>query len=222
MKIIEKSYFLINRKTRWGLTIWGWFAIVFLIVIFLYLLGHNLYRILAPIQREKSEILVLEGAASDYVIDSAIREFKQGHYQLLITTGTPLEWGHLLASYDNTARLAAATLIKSGFDSTRLVIISTSEIRNDRTYNSANELKRWFALHKPDVKSINLMSLGVHSGRSRLLFQYALGDSIRVGIIAVGNFYYGANDWWKSGKGFRETLNEALGYFYARYFFRAY
>lgn len=222
MKSSEKSYFFMNRKSRWGLTVWGWLLILLIIFISLFFLGNNLYRILAPVQREKSEILVLEGAVSDYVIDSAIREFNQGHYKLLITTGTPLEWGHLFVSFDNTARLAAASLIKSGFDSTKLAVVWTSEIRNDRTYNSAKELKRWLKSHRPDVRSIDLMTLGVHGGRSKLLFQYALGDSIRVGIISVKNFYYGPHDWWRSGKGFRETLNEAIGYFYTRFFFRPY
>jgi len=222
MKSIGKSYFLLNKKVRWGLTIWGWLLILFIIFISLLLLGNNLYQILAPVHREKSKILVLEGAVSDYVIDSAIREFKAGHYRLLITTGTPLEWGHLLVSYNNTAQLAAVSLIKSGFDSTKLVVVSTSEIRNDRTFNSAKELKRWLNSHEPGVRSINIMTLGVHGGRSRLLFQSALGDSIQVGIISVKNFYYGPHNWWKSGKGFRETVNEAIGYFYVRFFFRPY
>jgi len=218
----EKSYFILSKKARWGLTVWGWLLIIIIIFLSFFLLINNLYRILAPVEREQSEILVLEGAVSDYVIDSAIMEFRKGHYQLLITTGTPLEWGHLLASYNNTAQLAAASLIKSGFDSLKLVIVPTSEIRNDRTFNSAKALKQWLGIHMPGVRSVNIMSLGVHGGRSRLLFQYALGDSIRVGIISVKNFYYGPCNWWKSGKGFRETINEAIGYFYVRFFFRPY
>jgi len=222
MKSIEKSYFFVSRKFRWGLTIWGWLLILLIIFISFFFLIDNLYRIIAPVKREKTEILVLEGFVNDYVIDSAIREFNQGHYKLLITTGTPLEWGHLLASYDNTAKVAAASLIKSGFDSTKLVVVSTSEIRNDRTYNSAKELKRWFNSHKSSVRSINVMTMGVHGGRSRLLFQYAMGDSIHVGIISVKNFSYSSKDWWKSGKGVRETLNEVIGYFFVRFFFKPY
>ena len=76
--------------------------------------------------------------------------------------------------------------------------------------------------NRPDIKAVNLMTLGVHGGRSQLLFRAALGDSIRVGIISLPNFYYGPNSWWKNSKGFRETMNEALGYFYVRFFFRPY
>ena len=222
MKSIERSFFFLNRKVRWGLTIWGWFLIIFIFLFIFFILGLNLFRFLAPVQREKSDILVLEGSVPDYVIDSAIREFKKGNYKLLITTGTPVEWGYLFSDYKNTSQIAAASLTKSGFDSSKLVVLSTPEIRNDRTYNSAKELNRWLKKNKPGVTSINLMTMGVHGGRSRMLFQYALGDSVRVGVISVKNFYYGPDDWWRSSKGFRETVNEALGYFYVRLFFRPY
>ncbi len=217
-----KNYFLINRRERWGLSIYGWIVIIILIILPVYLGFRNLYSILSPVQREKTDILVLEGFISDYVLQDAIEEFKNNHYTLLITTGTPLEYGDLLSHYRNTARVAGMSLIKLGFDSTKLVIIGTDEIKNDRTYNSAIKLKKWIRSNRPDVKAINLMTMSVHGGRSRLLFQAALGDSIRVGIISVENFYYGPHSWWKSSKGFRETMNEAIGYFYVRYFFRPY
>jgi len=222
MKIPKRSYFVISHKERWGLTIWGWFFLIVIITIPLYFLITNLYGILAPVHREKTDILVVEGFVSDEVLNMAIKEFNSKHYSLLITTGTPLEWGHLLIAYENTANIAAASLIKMGFDSTHLVSIGTKEIRNDRTYNSALELRRWLRKNRPATKAINLLTMCVHGGRSRMLFQYALGDSIKVGVISMKSYYYGEHDWWKSSKGFRETINEAIGYFYVRYFFRPY
>jgi hypothetical protein len=217
-----KNYFVITRKERWGLSIYGWMALIILILLPIYLVFSNLYSILAPVQREQTEVLVLEGFISDYVLLDAIKEFNNNHYTLLITTGTPLEYGDLLAPYRNTATVAGMSLLKLGFDSAKLVIIGTDEIRNDRTYNSAVRLKQWIRDNRPGIKAINLMTMSVHGGRSKLLFKAALGDSIRVGIISVPNYYYGPNSWWKSSKGFRETMNEAMGYFYVRYFFRPY
>lgn len=217
-----KNYFLINRKVRWGLSGYGWIALALIILLPLYICFRNLYAILAPVDREKTGILVLEGFISDYVLRDAIREFNNNNYSLLITTGTPLEYGDLLSPYRNTARVAAISLIKLGFDSTKLVIVGTDEIRNDRTYNSAIKLKRWIRVNRPDIKAINLMTMSVHGGRSRLLFRAALGDSIKVGIISIPNLYYGPNSWWRSSKGFRETMNETIGYFYVRFFFRPY
>jgi len=50
----------------------------------------------------------------------------------------------------------------------------------------------------------------------RFLFQAAMGDSIRVGIISLPNMFYGPFDWWHSSKGFREVMNEAFGYYYVK------
>jgi len=222
MSKIIKKYGLVSLKERWGLTLWGWLLLLMLIQIPFIVFFQNVYGILAPVHREKSEILILEGFISDYVLKNAITEFNKNGYQLLITTGTPLEQGQLLAEYKNTANLVGASLIKIGFDSTKLVIIGTEEIRNDRTYNSALALKKWLMTHRPETRAVNLMTMNVHGARSQILFQKALGDNIKVGIISVENFYYGPKNWWKSSKGFRETMNEAFGYFYTRLFFRPY
>jgi len=215
-------FYLVNRRERWGLSLWGW-LVLFCIILFLVIWGFsNLYTLLSPVKREKTEILILEGFISDYVLQDAINEFKTNDYKLLITTGTPLEYGELLAPFKNTAKIAGMSLLKLGFDSTKLVMVGTDEIRNDRTYNSAIALRHWLKKNKPGIKAINLMTMSVHGARSQLLFKAALGDTIRVGIISLRNFYDGPHSWWKTSKGVRETLNEAIGYFYVRFLFRPY
>jgi len=218
----KKHLWIISKKNRWGLTIWGWFVLLALAVSVLLFLIHRTYNFLAPTCRVNAPVLVLEGAVPDYILEEAIKEFRLHPYKLLITTGTPLEWGHLLAIYGNTADIAASTLKKMGFDSTRLVSVATQEILNDRTYNSALALGEYFHRYHPGIKAINLMSYSVHSRRSQMLFQYALGDSVKVGIIAVKSFYYGPGNWWKTSKGFREVMNEVFAYIFTKFFFKPY
>jgi len=218
----RKGCLLVNRKIRWGLTAWGWILLILILTVPSFLFFRNLYSILSPVQREKTTVLALEGFISDYVLADAIKEFKQGHYSLLVTTGTPIESGGLLSEYKNTARVAAESLKKLGFDSTRLVVVETDEIMNDRTYNSGLALRYWLQTHRPDIKAVNLMTMSVHGARSRILFQAAMGDSIRVGIISLPNIFYGPNNWWHSSKGFREVMNEAFGLYYVKLFFRPY
>jgi len=222
METTYKNYFLLNRKVRWGLTIWGWFCVMFVLFLLLFLFFRNIYSILAPVERENTKVLALEGFVSDYVLADAIREFHRGRYTLLVTTGTPIEAGALLSEYSNTAKVAAESLKKLGFDSTRLVVVETDEIMYDRTYNSGLAFKEWLRANRPGIRSVNLMTMSVHGARSRVLFQAALGDSIRVGIISLPNMFYGPSDWWHSSKGFREVMNEALGYYYVKFFFRPY
>ncbi|MEI6684259.1 MAG: ElyC/SanA/YdcF family protein [Bacteroidota bacterium] len=218
----RKDYFLINRRERWGLSVYGWIFLLVIAASAMYGGFRRLFPTLAPVHREQTGILVLEGWVSDYLFKEVIREFNAGHYTLLITTGTPLENGDFLAAYHNTAVIAGRSLIKLGFDSTKLVMVATDEFRNERTYNSAIRLKQWLRANHPEIRAINVMTMGVHGARSQLLFQKALGDSVRVGIISVPNSYYGPETWWKTSKGFRETLNEAIGYFYVTFFFRPY
>ncbi len=185
----KKKYLLFSRRERWGLSIWGWVLLILLILVPGILFLWNAYSILAPVHREKTDVLVLEWFVSDYLMEDAIKEFKTGHYTLLITTGTPLELGSLLVAYGNTAALA---------------------------------LKEWLGKNRPQTRAINLMTMSVHGARSQLLFQAAMGKSVKVGIISLKNFYYGPHNWWKNSKGFREVMNEIFGYFYVRLFFRPY
>ena len=215
-----RGNFLFNHRERWGLTPWGLLLLIILLFFIITLIFRNIYPTLAPIEREKSDVLVLEGFATDHVMKLAMKEFTAGKYRLLVVTGAPLEYGDMLSAYHNTATVAGKSLLKMGFDSTRLVIVTTADLRNERTYNSAVSLRQWMVTSKPDIRSLNLITTAVHGGRSRLLFRKALGDSIRVGIISVPGLYYGASDWLKTSKGFRETMNEAIGYFYIRWFFR--
>lgn len=218
----RQNYFLVSRKQRWGLTVWGWILLLLIIFIPAFLFFRNLYPILSPVERENTRILALEGFISDYVLEDAIREFRQGKYSLLVTTGTPIEAGGLLSEYKSTARVAAESLKKLGFDSSKLVVVETDEIMHDRTYNSGLALKYWLRKNMPGVKAVNLMTMSVHGARSKVLFQAALGDSVKVGIISLPNMFYGPYDWWHSSKGFREVMNEAIGFYYVKLFFRPY
>jgi len=222
MSKANKHYGVISKRLRWGLTIWGWLAILLVLILLLILLFSRSYSILAPDRPVKARVLVIEGAVPDYMLDSAMAEFNRNHYQLLITTGTPLEWGHLLVQYGNTANVAAATLKRMGFDSTRLVAIATNEIQNDRTYNSALALGAYLRKYHPDIHAINLMSYGPHARRSQIMFQEALGNDFKVGIISIKSFYYDKNNWWRSSKGFREVMNELLGFVFVKFFFVPY
>lgn len=216
------SYILISKRERWGLTWKGWLSLILLLVVSGYLFFSNLYDTLAPVERVEAKVLVLEGAVTDQVLTEAIREFRSQPYEWLITTGTPLDYGSYLIDYGNTAAVMGMSLLRLGFDSARLIVAGSAVGLHDRTYHSALALKNYLRNNMPAIKAVNVMSPGVHAGRSRLLFRAALGDSISVGIIAVPSPYYQSDAWWQSSKGFRDVLSEMLGYYYVRFFFRPY
>lgn len=163
--------------------------------------------------------MVVEGWLPDFALKEALREFNHRHCQVMMVTGGPIEQGHMLIRYKNFAELAATILEHSGLDRSKIITIPAPAVIKDRTYASAVALKDWLNHSPLRVKSINLVSLGTHARRSRLLFEKALGPGIAVGIIAIRDMRYDPRTWWKSSMGVRMTLDELIAYLYARFFF---
>lgn len=214
--------FLFSKRLRWGLSPAGYVVLLLLLILFILLFLRNIHSILAPYDTVGAKVLVVEGSVNDNVLEEAIRIFNQDNYQLLVTTGTPLDYGSYLSEYKNTAQVTGQSLLRLGLDSAHLVMLASDAVMHDRTYNSAIRLKQYLAEFHRDIKAINLVSQGVHGARSRFLFRAALGNSIDVGIISVPSTYYSGQNWWRSSKGFREVMNETFGYFYVILFFRPY
>ncbi|MGB5457370.1 MAG: hypothetical protein WBO18_15570, partial [Gammaproteobacteria bacterium] len=69
------------------------------------------------------------------------------------------------------------------------------------------------------INSLDVVSLGPHARRTQWLFQIAVGDKIKVGVIAATPEDYDADDWWTWSSGVRAVVSEAVAYLYARFVF---
>ena len=210
---------IINKRERYGLSRLGWIVILLTGIISFIIGIHTLHPFLALNAPIHGDIMVVEGWLPDYALQKAVNEFQHGSYQLLVTTGGPLLQGSNLAEYGTLAELAALTITKIGFDANTLVAIPTPAVNRDRTYASAIELKKWIDRIDMNIESLDIYSLGPHSRRSRLLFQYVFDTDITVGIVAVQNRSYDPRKWWKTSIGVRTVISEAIAYFYARFIF---
>ena len=164
-------------------------------------------------------VLVVEGWSPDYVMEAAVAEFRQNHYAKLFVTGLPVEQGALLSAYTNFAHVGVATSLKLGLTTNDVQAVPTGEIRRDRTYNMAMSLKRWLREHDLSPTRVNLITVGPHARRSRLLFAKALGKGVSVGVVAMPPNDYDARHWWHSSQGVRTIIGEILAYGYARFLF---
>jgi hypothetical protein len=210
---------LIKRKECWVLTRYGWILLFIIIIIMLVLTITTIHPFLSESHPVHADILVVEGWLPDYALKEAIREYQSGNYHLLVTTGEPLLKGYHLIEYKTYAEVAAATLKKLNFNEEHIVAVPSPSINKDRTYASALAIKKWLLNSRLYVKSLNIYTLGPHARRSRLLFEKALGDKITIGVIAAHDPGYSPCSWWKSSKGVRTVISEAIGYLYARFFF---
>lgn len=164
-------------------------------------------------------VLVVEGWVPDYVMTHAGDEFRRGGYRTLCVTGGPIEKGTPFAEHQTFAEFGAATLQRL-HPELLVHAVPAPYVRQDRTFASALALRDWCRERGLDARRITVISLAVHSRRTRLLFDYAFGSSSEIGIIAIEDQSYPAARWWATSSGVRMVVGEVVGYLYARLFFR--
>ena len=178
------------------------------------------YPFLAVTERVNTNALVVEGWVHEYAIRAAINEFNAGHYERLFTTGGPIVGtGGYTNDYNTSASVGAGRLKAEGFLPDLIQMVPSQVSGRDRTYNAGRALRDWLNEHHMTVRGINVVTEDVHARRTRLLFQKALGDGIKVGVIAAPNPDYDPKYWWRYSDGVREVIGESIAYIYARLFF---
>ncbi len=211
---------LVARKERWGLTSRGWITLTLAVVLMGWWLVLDIHPFLAVTHRVPARILVVEGWIHIYGVDAAVKEFKAGGYDRVLTTGGPVEgMGNSSSIYDTDAYQSAGLLKKAGMPAEVVTSVPSRFAGRDRTYNCAVALREWFRENDPQVTAINVFTEDAHARRTRLLFQEALGPGIKVGIISADNPDYDAKHWWRSSAGVREVIDESIAYIYAELFF---
>jgi hypothetical protein len=194
----------------------GWLVLLFAVAALVVFSIREAYPFLAVNDPVDNGALVVEGWLPDYALQEAVTEFTRGHHSRIFVTGGPLESGAPLSEYRTFAELGAATLVRLGLDTNAVQAVPAPRVRLDRTYASALALKNWLGSHGVVETNLNVISLGPHSRRSRLLFEKALGKDYKVGIIAIENQEYDAKQWWASSAGVRSMLDEIIAYLYTR------
>jgi uncharacterized SAM-binding protein YcdF (DUF218 family) len=211
---------IFTRKQRWGLTWRGWLIVVASAALALFLILLEIHSFLAVTHRIEADVLVVEGWVHEYAIRVGADEFKTGAYQRIFTTGGPVVGnGGYVNDYQTSASVGAGLLRKVGVPGEFVQMVPSRVSDRDRTYSSAVALREWFREHNMIVHSFNIVTEDTHARRTRLLFENAFGESVRVGIIAVPNPDYDQRRWWRYSQGVQDVLSEAIAYVYAKFFF---
>jgi hypothetical protein len=200
-------------------TLRGWAGLVVALVAAAIVGARVLPWFLAVNDPVPGGVLVVEGWAPDYAMQAAAEEFNHNHYEKLLVTGIPLERGAPLSEFRTHAELGAAVLLKLGLSTNAVQAVPAMAVMQDRTYAMALALKGWMREHGIAATRVNLITLGPHARRSRLLFEKALGKGVAVGVTGVPPQDYDLSHWWRSSQGVRTIISEGLGYAYARFLF---
>lgn len=211
---------LLKRKECWTLTWKGWLLLLFILVGISTLIVFRVHPFLAVTQRVNARFLVVEGWMDQDAMLGAVREFTNGSYERVITTGGPVRGaGPEHNPYSTSASIMAGQLKAAGLLPAVVQMVPSYIKDRDRTYSAALALRVWLDEHEPGITSVNLLTEGVHSRRSRLLFQKALGDKIDVGIVSIPSPEYDPAHWWRYSEGVKEVISEGAAYVYLRFFF---
>jgi hypothetical protein len=212
---------LLVRKERWGLSWRGWMAVWGLVTVLWVVVFFGVHPFLAVSEPVRADFLVIEGWVPTYALEQGLAEFRAGGYKRLFTTGGPIAEGEQWSEHKTLAEAAAARLRALGAAPEVVEPVASVAVSRNRTYASALGVRRWFQERGLAVKAINVMTVGVHARRTRLMYEKAFGKHVAVGIIAVRNRSYDPRHWWESSEGAKEVILESIGYIYSRFFFRA-
>jgi hypothetical protein len=182
--------------------------------------GLGIYPFLAVNAPVSARVLVVEGWAADYAVKAAAREFNAGGYTMAYVTGGPMERGAPFSEYQTYAALGAAVLNYFGTPTHCIQAVAAPKVRRDRTYASALALKDWLAARGELPMALNVLTVGPHARRSRLLYEMAFGEDCQIGVIAVEPEDFDPDRWWAYSAGVRGILGETTAYLYARLLFR--
>jgi len=212
-------YRLTTTRVCRVLTPIGWIALSVtfsLVLVFSILFSH---QFLAPTKPVKGEVLVVEGWLPDYALVEVKERFEKGEYRLLATIGGRIGNGHYLSEYKTWARWTAARLNKLGILPEKIISTSESVIyKKDRTYYSVLALNERFKKDNLLVKSMDIVSLGVHARRTWFLYKKVFAPA-SVGIIAIQSKSYDPLKWWLYSAGVRGVISEMIAYLYVRVIF---
>jgi hypothetical protein len=131
----------------------------------------------------------------------------------------PIEQGAFLSEYTNYAFITAATLLRLGISRDAIEVVPAPKALRDRTYTSALTLNHWFGEHGAAPRQLQVLTLGPHARRTRLLYEKAMGARVAIGIVALEVQEFDPQHWWRTSPGFRTVTDELIAYGYARFLF---
>jgi hypothetical protein len=202
---------LFRPRQIWMPTIFGWFFLLAIVFVMCLFVVRNIYSFLAQNEPVGARVLVVEGWLAPEELDQAIQAFNKGGYERVVTTGGPLVGWPELSIHSNYAKMAADYLAQHGVPRSVIIPLPTPASAQERTFLSAVVLRNTAHQLGITLDAIDLFSSGAHSRRSRLLFQMALGQKVRVGILAGRPEDYDPKAWWRASSGVESIVFQAIG-----------
>jgi len=198
----------------------AWALLLLCAALLIFVVGRQLCAFLSAQDSVPGGVLVVEGWVPAYAARETVEEFHRHPYLGIYVTGEPIEDGNPYIGFGNYADFTVAKLKEAGAPAGQLHAVPAPFVGKDRTYTTAATLKKQLESDGVSTAKINLVSVGPHSRRSRLLYEFAFGPSSQIGVIAVTDREFDPDHWWRTSNGVRAVISEMIAYGYARFVFR--
>ena len=211
---------LVRRRLVWFPTVWSLLLLLVATFAVSLLISRHLYDFLAVNEPVDAKLLVIEGWLSVDALDQAIAAYKRGVYTRVVTTGGPIEDEfEPTIAYFSYAERARSYLVRHGLPQPAVIAVPAPASAQDRTFLSAVMVREWAAKSGLVVDALDVFSLGIHSRRSRTLYQLAFGAPVRIGILAAHTREYDPDAWWRTSVGARDVITESIAWAWTELFF---
>jgi DUF218 domain len=180
-------------------------------VIWLWRSGESYFSLT---RRLPADVLVVEGWLGFYGYDGILagaKEFEQGDYKYIVTTGG-LREEQMGPGPRNYAEMAKQALVRFGIPQDRIIAAPTEGVEHERTFKSA--VAAWNALRDKGIRStaLNVFTLGPHARRSQLVYEKVFWPDTQVGVVAWAPATYETEPWWRDRTRIKCLLKETVGY----------
>ena len=197
----KKLVGLLERRTGWRLSWRGRFFVLALMLAGALGFLEYAHSFLAVNEPVPADLLVMEGWAPNYTTKQAAQIFLAGKYQRLLVVRPILDLPDKYESGRYSGDYVAELLVTHGVPSDRVTTLLPPTVGKDRTYHSALAVKEWLAQQKMTVTALDVATLGPHARRSRLLYEKAFMNDVKIGIIPLDNIEYDPAHWWRTSEG---------------------
>jgi hypothetical protein len=174
----------------------------------------TIHPFLAKTNCIKTSNLIVEGWVPDYCLKKVDSIYRTGTIKRIFVTGGPIERGSFLQQYTTYANLGALSLKYAGIPDSVISTIPSPLVIKDRTFTSAISLRTWLLDNNIELNDATIVTLGVHSRRSLMVFKKIFPEH-NLGILSVRNNDYEPDQWFLSSEGSKTVITETISFLYS-------
>lgn len=206
---------LVRKKALWVPSKFGWLVLTVVLVVLSSSLIFGLHPFLShnrPIAN--ASVMILEGWMDDAELPGVLAHADSN--TLFVASGGPIEYGALLFKEKTYAEITASRLMKLGIPAERILAAPAPATQRDRTYIAAVAVRKTLKDEGLFGVPANLVSVGVHSRRSGVLYRCAFDGESPLGLISLESHRCDQRHWWRSSEAFKQVITELISWTYVQ------